>query len=287
MDARDHIMGSSSAGYSFLQINQSVTGQIITEPKVTQQRNFHDGQPAFWPSGDPKWQTVFQIQTQLRNYEGISKPDQSKPDDGVRTIFVKGKHMEKAVKDAILAAGGSFLAPGGWISITYIGDDMESRAASKPKFFAVRYQPGAPVSQPAAQHTQQSQPGQGGYAQQGYPQAPAQPAAVPGWQQPGWNPQQGVQGVPGGFAGPGSHAPAPVAPWPPAAPYPAAPVAAVPSHHGSPEQMPQWAQGPAPTSAVPAPSSAPPAPQLSTLELIAQAQQGSVSSEPGQVEPVF
>jgi hypothetical protein len=63
--------------------------------------------------------------------------------------------------------------------------------------------------------------------------------------------------------------------------------AAVPSHHGSPEQMPPWAQGPAPTSAVPAPSSAPPAPQLSTLELIAQAQQGSVSSEPGQVEPVF
>lgn len=285
MDARDHIMGSSSAGYSFLQINQTVTGQIITEPKVTQQRNFHDGQPAFWPSGDPKWQTVFQVQTQLRNYEGISKPDASKPDDGVRTLFIKGKHMEKAVKDAILAAGGGFLTVGGFVQITYTGDDMESRAASKPKFFAVRYQPPAPGSQPAQQHSPQGQPGYGTQPQQGYPTAPPQPAAVPGWQQPGWNPQQGVQSVPAGFATTVTHTPAPVAPWPPQAPYPAAPVAAVPSHHGSPEQMPDWAQ---PTSAVPAPSSAPPAPTLSTLELIAQAQQaGSGPVDPSQVQPVF
>jgi hypothetical protein len=257
-----------------------VTGQSITEPKVTQQRNFHDGQPAFWPSGDPKWQTVFQVQTQLRNYEGISKPDHSKPDDGVRTLFIKGKHMEKAVKDAVLAAGGGFLTVGGFIQITYIGDDMESRAASKPKFFAVRYQPPAPGSQPASQHSPQGQPGYGQQAQQGYAGQAAQPAAVLGWQQPGWNPQQGVQGVPGGFAGPGSHAPAPVAPWPPQAPYQSAP-AAVPSHHGSPDQMPQWAQASAP----PAPSSAPPAPQLSTLELIAQQQSGMTES--GQTEPAF
>lgn len=292
MDARDHIMGSSSAGYSFLQINQTVTGQIITEPKVTQQRNFHDGQPAFWPSGDPKWQTVFQIQTQLRNYEGISKPDHSKPDDGVRTLFIKGKHMEKAVKDACLAAGGDFLTVGGFIQITYTGDDMDSRAASKPKFFAVRYQPPAPGSQPAAQHGQQGQPGYGGQAHQGYAGQPAQPASPPAWQQPGWNPQQGVQGVPGGFGAPTTHTPAPVAPWPPQAPYPGATnvpaQAAVPSHHGSPEQMPDWAQAAAPSSAVPAPSSAPPAPTLSTLELIAQAQQaGSGSPDAGQVQPVF
>lgn len=302
MDARDHIMGSSSAGYSFLQINQSVMGQIITEPKVTQQRNFHDGQPAFWPSGDPKWQTVFQVQTQLRNYEGISKPDPSKPDDGVRTIFVKGKHMEKAVKDAILAAGGGFLAPGGWIEITYTGDDMSSKAASKPKFFAVRYQPPAPGSVPAQQNQQQAAPAHQGYSGQGYPAQPAQQVA-PAWQQPGWNPQQNVQGVPGGFAGPGNHAPAPVAPWPPQAPYPGAThvpaQAAVPSHHGSPEQIPEWAKAdgmnpltPAmPTSAAPAPTSAPPAPALSTLELIAQAQQAvsgaSDWSDPGQVQPVF
>lgn len=281
MDARDHIMGSSSAGYSFLQINQTVTGQIITEPKVTQQRNFHDGQPAFWPSGDPKWQTVFQVQTQLRGYEGISKPDHSKPDDGVRTLFIKGKHMEKAVKDAVLAAGGDFLTVGGFVQITYIGDDMESKAASKPKFFAVRYQPPAPGSQPAQQYGQQGQPGYGQQPQQGYPGAPSQPPAPPAWQQPGWNPQQGVPGVPGGFAGPGTHAPAPVAPWPSQAPYPAAPTSAMPSHHGSPEQIPSWAQ----TSAPPAPSSAPPAPQLSTLELIAAQQSGS--SDPGQVQPAY
>lgn len=268
MDARDHIMGSSSAGYSFLLINQSVLGQIITEPKVTQQRNFHDGQPAFWPSGDPKWQTVFQIQTSLRNYEGVSKPDTSKPDDGVRTIFVKGKHMEKAVKEAILASGGGFLTVGGWIEITYTGDDMSSKAASKPKFFAVRYQPPAPGQQAQQPAQGYGQP-QGGYGQQPQvpqpprPPQPVAPQGQPNWQQPGWTPQ----------------APPPPPQYPAQPAWPAQP--AMPSHHGQPDQMPAWAQASAP----PAPTSAPPAPALSTLELIAQSQ--AVSSEPGQVEPAF
>lgn len=277
MDARDHIMGSSSAGYSFLLINQSVVGQIITEPKVTQQRNFHDGQPAFWPSGDAKLQTVFQIKTELRNYEGISKPDTSKPDDGIRTIFIKGKHMEKAAKEAVLTAGGDFLTVGGWIQITYTGDDMSSKAASKPKFFSIRYQPPAPGSaQPQAQH--QGTPQAQSYGAQN---AYGNPGAGPGWQQPGWQAQAVPQPSPGGFGTSGTHGGPPFPPQPSAG---FAQPSAVPSHHGSPEQMPQWAQA-APASAVPAPSSAPPAPQLSTLELIAQAQANTSGS--GQVEPAF
>lgn len=279
-DSRSRIMGASTPGYSFLQIGQKVIGQIITEPKDVQQRNFHDGSPAFWPSGDAKMQTVFQVMTALRNYEGISSPDRSKPDDGVRSLFIKGKHMERAVKDAILASGASWLDVGGWIEIAYTGDDMSSKAASKPKFFSVRYQPPAPGSaQPQAQH--QSPPQAQAY---GAPNGYGNPGAGPGWQQPGWSPQGAAQAAPAGFGGPGTHAPSPSAPWPPTAPYPAQPAQpAVPSHHGSPEQMPAWAQ--APTSAAPAPSSAPPAPQLSTLELIAQQQSGMAES--GQIEPAF
>lgn len=263
-DSRSRIMGASTPGYSFLQVGQSVTGQIITEPKDVQQRNFHDGSPAFWPSGDPKMQTVFQIQTSLRNYEGISQPDRSKPDDGVRSLFIKGKHMERAVKDAILAAGASWLDIGGWIQVTYTGDDMSSKAASKPKFFAVKYQPGTPPQAPAPQPPQASQ----GFSQPvpgyGYGQpapAPQMAPQPPAWQQPGWQPQ-----------------------GPPAPPVMTQPV--VPSHHGSLDTMPAWAGGP--SSAPPAPSSAPPAPPaLSTLQMIAQAQQTSGSPDYGSVEPAF
>ena len=261
-DSRSRIMGASTPGYSFLQVGQSVVGQIITEPKDVQQRNFHDGSPAFWPSGDPKMQTVFQIQTSLRQYEGISQPDRSKPDDGVRSLFIKGKHMERAFKDAILAAGASWLDIGGWIQVTYTGDDMSSKAASKPKFFAVKYQPGPP--QAPAQTAPAAPYGNQGYGQ---PQPPA-------WQTPGWQPQAVPPPAPPQYQG----APVTQAPWP------AQPV--MPSHHGSPESMPAWASGP--SSAPPAPSSAPPAPPaLSTLQMIAQAQQTSGSPDYGSVEPAF
>lgn len=280
-DARSLIMGASTPGFSFLHIGDTVTGQILTEPKAVQQRNFHDGQPAFWPSGDPKMQTVFQIQTAYRNYEGISNPDRSKPDDGVRSMFVKGKHMEKATKGAILASGASWLDVGGWVQFTYTGDDMESKAASKPKFFTVKYQPGPPPQAPQGglvppQHYgQHGQPQHQGYGAQGGYQPPAQPSqAAPAWQQPGWNPQQVVQGVPTSPAGPGVHN---------APPFPQPPVQA-PPHHGSADTMPDWAAGP--TSAPPAPSSAPPAPALSTLDAI-RAAQTSGTPDYGSIQPAF
>lgn len=267
-DSRSRIMGASTPGYSFLQVGQSVTGQIITEPKDVQQRNFHDGSPAFWPSGDPKMQTVFQIQTSLRNYEGISQPDRSKPDDGVRSLFIKGKHMERAVKDAILAAGASWLDIGGWIQVTYTGDDMSSKAASKPKFFAVKYQPGPPPQVDQVRYGSPDRVYQGN--NYGQPATPPQQS----WQQPGWQPN-------GPAAPPAYPNQAPAFPQPPAMTQPV-----VPSHHGSLDTMPAWAGGP--SSAPPAPSSAPPAPPaLSTLQMIAQAQQTSGSPDYGSVEPAF
>lgn len=267
-NARDLIMGSGSPAFSFNYPNDSVTGQILTEPKAVQARDFASGQPAFWPSGDPKMQTVFQIQTQLRNYEGINTPDRSRADDGIRTIYVKGKWMEKATKQAILSAGASWLDVGGWVAFTYTGDDMTSKAGNKPKLFDVRYQ--APVQQ-AQQPPAQS------YGNQG-PMNPG-PYGVPvvappqqGWQQPGWTPQ----GPPPPPAYPAQANPFP---QPPAPTQPA-----VPSHHGQADQMPQWASGPA--SAPPAPSSAPPAPALSTLDAI-RAAQTSGTPDYGSVEPAY
>jgi hypothetical protein len=267
-DARSLIMGSGSPGFSFNYPGDTVTGQILTEPKAVQARDFASGQPAFWPSGDPKMQTVFQIQTALRNYEGIKTPDRMRPDDGVRTIYLKGKWMEKATKEAILAARASWLDIGGWVQFTYTGDDMESKAGNKPKLFDVKYQP--PAQAPQQPQAAQYQPN--GYQNQGYPQqqAPRPPQqAQPAWQQPGWRADQVAQPAP-----PQHFAPATFNQTTPG----------LPTHHGQPEAMPGWAAGPA--SAPPAPSSAPPAPVLSTMDAI-RAAQASGTPDYGSVQPTF
>lgn len=253
-NAKDLIMGTSAPAMAFSYPGDGVWGKIISEPKAVQQtvydpRNPQSKEPAFWPSGDPKMQVIFQIQTDLRNWEGVKNPDRSQQDSGTRTIYLKGKHMERATADAVRAVGADWLAVGGTVWYRYTGDDMTSLAGVKPKLFEVRYQPPAP--QPPAHFNQDQQGfgGQQGYPTQGYPQQqpPRPPQAAPqaqqNWQQAGWTPQQ-----------------------------------TVPSHHGQTEAMPDWAR---PASAPP--SSAPPA--LSTLDLIRQGQTGS--SDPGTVEPAF
>lgn len=272
-------MGSSSPAFSFNRPGDTIVGRILTEPQAVQQKVFGTNEPAVWPSGDPKMQIVFQVQTTWQNYEGIATPDRSKPDNGVRTVYVKGKHFEKALKDAILAARADWLDVGGMFMATYTGDDYASKAGIKPKLFDVRYQ--APQGQPqqAPQgygHQGNQNSGYGGYAppqgigQGAYDNRPPQPPRIPqqaqpNWQQAGWRPDQNQQP-------PQEFAPAAFNQAPPA----------VPSHHGSQDAMPDWAR---PTSAPPVPSSAPPAPALSTLDLIRQNQSGQ--SDPGQVEPTF
>lgn len=269
-NARDLIMGSSSPAFSFNRPGDSIVGRILTEPQAVQQKVFGTNEPAFWPSGDPKMQIVFQVQTTWQNYEGIATPDRSKPDNGVRTVYVKGKHFEKALKDAVLVARADWLDVGGMFMATYTGDDYASKAGIKPKLFDVRYQ--APQGQQqntfgASQNSHSQNYGANGMAGQGYqaqnaPRPPQQ--AQPNWQQPGWTP--------------GPQQPAATG-W---AARDEVSMPAVPSHHGSQDTMPDWAR---PTSAPPVPSSAPPAPALSTLDLIRQSQTGT--PEGGQVQPTF
>lgn len=261
--ARDLIMGTSAPAMAFAIPGDGVTGRIISEPKAVQQTVYDPRNPAskelaFWPSGDPKMQVIFQIQTAFRNWEGVKNPDRSQQDNGTRTIYLKGKHMERATADAIRAVGAEWLEVGGTVWYRYTGDDMSSLAGVKPKLFEVRYQP--PTAQPPSHFNQaQGQQGTQGYGQQ-QNYAPRPPQAAPqgqqNWQQAGWTASQ-----------------------------------AVPSHHGDPNAMPDWAQPnqAAPTSAPPIPASAPPAPHLSTLDMI---RNGGQSGSPdlgqyGPVEPAF
>lgn len=261
-DARSLIMGTSSPAMAFNYRGDKIVGKVITEPKAVQQtvydpRNPQSKELAFWPSGDPKMQVVFQVETQWRNHEGINRPDPTKPDNGVRTIYLKGKHMERATADAVRAAGADWIEVGGMISFEYIGDDMNSLAGVKPKLFAVRYR--APETRPQPpQHFNQAQ----GYPNQGQPQqqAPRPP-------QQDWNAAQAYARHQQAQQAQAAQLPQGNDwgndPW-------ATPTPPAPPHHGQPDAMPDWA---APSSAPP--SSAPPS--VSTLDMIRNAGQTNVT----------
>lgn len=264
MDAKSFLMGSSNPGFSFVRPGDEVAGQIVSEPQIQQQRVFDptgvSKELAFWPSGDPKYQMVVALQTNFRNYEGISRPDTSVPDTGMRTLYVKGKHMESALKQAILHAGASFLDVGGMIQVRYTGDDYDSKAGIKPKLFAVRYLPPAPKA-PAAQDAWMNQGGQG------YQQTPQQPQRPTG---PVYAPTQPqMQGQP------------------PAAQWGSPAQVAMPAHHEV-GPMPDWAQPAAAAPVSAAPASAPPSQQaMSTLQVLQAMKQGNPITQTDDIQPAF
>lgn len=242
MDAKSFLMGSSNPGFSFVRPGDEITGQIVGEPQMQQQRVFDptglSKELAFWPSGDPKMQMIVTLRTAYRNYEGISRPDTTVPDTGMRTLYVKGKHMESAMKQAILHAGAEFLDSGGMVQIRYTGDDYDSKAGIKPKLFAVRYMP--PRSQPAAS-------AQGG---QGYQQQPQQPVRQ----------AQPVHAAPQPQVDPWA-APAVANQW-------ASQSQVRPPVHHEQGPMPDWATPTAaPVSAQPV-SAAPSSPPMNTLQVL-------------------
>lgn len=281
MDPKSFIMGSSSPGFSFDRPGARITGRLTKDPELRQMKVWRNGKPtdelAFWPSGDPKMQLVISLETNFRNYEGLKDPDRSVPDDGRRTVYLNGKHREAALRQAVKAAGTEWMERGGLYDETYTGDDYDSQAGIKPKLAVIHYQAPPPgFNQPPAQTQQAQQPAAQGYnngyntgaqhAQQYVQPAQSQPQP-PAWQQPGWRPDQ--------IAQPGYGQPSPFGQG----------QVAVPSHHGAPENIPDWAS-PAPQSAPPAaPTSVPPAPPLSTMDLIRQG--GGAVSDYGQVEPTF
>lgn len=246
MDPRKFIMGSSQPGFSFIRPGDRVIGVITDEPETRQMKVWKQGKPsdelAVWPDGSPKWQLVIPLQTQFRNWEGIREPDRSVPDDGRRNVYVNGKHREAALKQAIRSAGVDWLEVGGIYDETYLGDDYESKAGIKPKLGKISYTPPARSAVP----------------DDGYSYSPA---GQQNWQQPGWTPQQAhheamQQARVQEFSQP----------------------AAVPSHHGQPAAMPEWATADAPQSAPPAPVS-PAGPALSTLEQLRAQRNAPVGSD--------
>jgi hypothetical protein len=129
-DADQFLMGGVTSA-KFDNINDSITGTISEPPEVRQQTDIDTKLPMTWPDGRPMMQLVVTLQTDLRN---------DADDDGLRRIYVKGKSMTGAVRDAVRKAGAKGLEVGGRLQVVYVGDgEVKKRGFNPPKLYLAQY----------------------------------------------------------------------------------------------------------------------------------------------------
>jgi hypothetical protein len=137
-DPNSFLMGSGAKSATFTHPGQEIGGRIISEPELRQQTEYVKGggagKPLFWDNGDPRMQLVVKVQTNLRD---------DSEDDGVRAFYVKGGFKrdttQKAVADAVRAAGAKGLQVGGELYITFVSQDGPSQDDAKN--YRARYVP--------------------------------------------------------------------------------------------------------------------------------------------------
>lgn len=194
-DANDVLMGGARVPTAkFDAVGVVVGGRIVAPPKAHQEREYDrnnpgQGRPKTFPSGDPIYGLTIDVQTDQR--------DPSIEDDtGVRRIYVEGKRMKEAVRNAVQQAGAAKLEIGGTLEVVHTGvGQAASAGVNPPKEYQARYTP------PAGGGNQTD------FFNQGQ-QQPTQPAAPPQWAQ-----------------APAPQAAAPQDPWASQAPAQPAPVA--------------------------------------------------------------
>lgn len=158
-DPNDILMGSGSPALKFDAVGAVHTGTVAGEPTASQQTDFRTKVPETWPDGAPKMQVLVQLQTALRDPQ---KPE----DDGTRTLYIKGKELTNAVRQAVRQSGANGIHTGGTLTVQYVADGPAQPGMSPPKLYAAQYQPPAvsfagvtpptaqqPVQQVVPQHT--------------------------------------------------------------------------------------------------------------------------------------
>lgn len=190
IDPMDVLMGGSGAPTAkFEQPGTTIGGRIVAPPRSHQEREYDRNNPGkgalkTFPSGDPIMGITIDVQTDQRD---PSNPD----DDGVRRIYVEGKRLKEAVRNAVVASGSPKLEVGGILQVTFTGLGVaENSTINAPKEWSAVYTPLAQAQfleqgqqqqqqqeAPPAQPVQQTAPTQQ-YAQQQPVQAPQQPPFV-------------------------------------------------------------------------------------------------------------
>lgn len=140
-DADSFLMGGGTPSAKFPTIGTSITGTVTREPEVLQQTDFDSGKPLFWDDGKPKLQARVVLATTERDSQ---IPD----DDGTRAVYVKGQ-LQKAVAQAVRAAGAARLEVGGRLTVTYTADGERKGKLNPPKIFTAKFERPDPVAQAA------------------------------------------------------------------------------------------------------------------------------------------
>lgn len=134
--------GSKSAFTSDSLPGDTITGAVVSVD-YKQVNDFNTGEPAYFPSGDPKMQFVIVIQTDQRDDED---------DDGRRTIYIPAWGSKKqALVDAMRAEGmrkaSEAFATGNIFTATFVEElqkqNPQTRARYREKVYTYRIQRGS------------------------------------------------------------------------------------------------------------------------------------------------
>lgn len=160
--------GEGGTSYQFQNYGDTVQGKIISIDANIAQTNM-DGTPKTFDNGDPMLMHRVNLQTDLRKGEGLKDFDPSEPDDGRRSIYLRGSKkpesqstMAAVIGAARAATGKASIDPGGHLGLKYTGE--EGPVGKRRKLYQATYT--APsvsldeqqATQPAQQSTQQQAP---------------------------------------------------------------------------------------------------------------------------------
>ncbi len=131
-DTNNWLMGSGAKSFTFSKVGDTARGEIVSLD-LQQQRDFATNEPKTWPDGNPMMQMKVVIHADI--YETTDDDD-----DGNRAIYIKGD-MQRAVREAVQAAGAKGLEPGGTLAVKYDSDGTPAKKGwNPPKQFKAQYE---------------------------------------------------------------------------------------------------------------------------------------------------
>ena len=173
----EQILGGGGPAAKFEAPGDAIEGTIIHKD-VNQETDYKTGEKKFYPrSGDPMWQIIATLQTNLR---------EDSEDDGLRRVFFKSGLM-RALRETLRAQKLKDIEVGGWTRVIHTGLGIPEGGGNAPKLYIVEYRSAsAQVIGGPAQQAPQAETYQAPVA--GYQPSLQQQAPI--YQQPA--PQQGV-----------------------------------------------------------------------------------------------
>lgn len=102
--------GVTYPSVKFAQVGQEVLGTIVDFADV-QERDFNTKEPKVWPDGSPVLQVRVTLEVEPGNF------------DSRVNLYISGKRMKNAVREALANAGASDITPQAKLGVQFTGYD--------------------------------------------------------------------------------------------------------------------------------------------------------------------